>query len=361
LNELLENVGASINAPFIPPMTECLSLLWLELTAKCNLQCVHCYADSSPARPLHETMTFADWQSALKQSRRLGCKDVQFIGGEPTLYPGLQDLIASAQENGYTGIEVYTNGLHFSRSIRDALVRYKVTLAFSVYADTAPIHDAVTARDGSFVRTVESIRWAIAQGLRVRVGIVAMQTNADVIERTRRTFAELGAWHVGIDRVRGVGRGAQIKRDTQGYSELCGSCWNGKLCITASGEIFPCVFARFCPVGKFRDGLEFVARSTALADFRQRMRAKNSSRSNGEIQASTTTCKPDVPDVPCDPDLPDVPCDPDLPDVPCDPALPDVPELPDDPPEPSGPCSPQPMPPDCTPERPPRCDPAVTA
>ncbi len=29
---------------------ERLSFIWLELTARCNLECVHCYADSSPER-----------------------------------------------------------------------------------------------------------------------------------------------------------------------------------------------------------------------------------------------------------------------------------------------------------------------
>src|SRR5438128_284987 len=92
---------------------EGLRFLWLELTSKCNLECVHCYADSNPAKPLHEAMTVVDWRKALVEANQLGCQNVQFIGGEPTLYPRLADLIDWARRCAYQRVEVYTNGLHF--------------------------------------------------------------------------------------------------------------------------------------------------------------------------------------------------------------------------------------------------------
>ena len=70
-----------------------LKFLWLELTRKCNLECVHCYTDSSPARDLYETLGADDWKRALREAATLDCRSVQFIGGEPTLHPELPDLI----------------------------------------------------------------------------------------------------------------------------------------------------------------------------------------------------------------------------------------------------------------------------
>jgi MoaA/NifB/PqqE/SkfB family radical SAM enzyme len=72
-----------------------LNMLWLELTPRCSLQCVHCYADSGPDRPLYSGLGRDDWAKALRQASDLGCKRVQFIGGEPTLHPALSDLVAS--------------------------------------------------------------------------------------------------------------------------------------------------------------------------------------------------------------------------------------------------------------------------
>ncbi|HEX2341721.1 MAG TPA: radical SAM protein, partial [Vicinamibacterales bacterium] len=68
---------------------EGLSFLWLEITQRCNLACVHCYADSSPHLPLTERMTFSDWCRVMDEARTMGCRRLQFIGGEPTIHPDL--------------------------------------------------------------------------------------------------------------------------------------------------------------------------------------------------------------------------------------------------------------------------------
>jgi uncharacterized radical SAM superfamily Fe-S cluster-containing enzyme len=38
-----------------------------------------------------------------------GCRQLQFIGGEPTLHPSLDSFIRHAAEKGYEFIEVFTN------------------------------------------------------------------------------------------------------------------------------------------------------------------------------------------------------------------------------------------------------------
>jgi MoaA/NifB/PqqE/SkfB family radical SAM enzyme len=60
-----------------------IRFLWLEITGKCQLECVHCYADSGPDGD-HGTMSTADWLHVLNQARELGIRAVQFIGGEPS-------------------------------------------------------------------------------------------------------------------------------------------------------------------------------------------------------------------------------------------------------------------------------------
>src|SRR6516165_7403770 len=86
-----------------------LSFLWLEITAKCNLFCTHCYADSGPQGELYGDMTYSDWTRVLNEAAELGCRSVQFIGGEPTMHPRLEDLVDQANHRGFEFIEVYTN------------------------------------------------------------------------------------------------------------------------------------------------------------------------------------------------------------------------------------------------------------
>jgi MoaA/NifB/PqqE/SkfB family radical SAM enzyme len=86
-----------------------LRFLWLEITEKCNLTCTHCYADSGPRASLHGSMDYEAWIRVIDEAAELGCTAIQFIGGEPTLHPHLQEFIAHAKYRGIQFVEVYTN------------------------------------------------------------------------------------------------------------------------------------------------------------------------------------------------------------------------------------------------------------
>jgi organic radical activating enzyme len=251
-----------------------LDFLWLELTSKCNLQCVHCYAESSPKAPLIQQMTSADWLRMLREASAAGCRNVQFIGGEPTTYPKLSELIGEARTLKYDYVEVFTNGTMFTDRIKHAFIAHKVNLAFSVYAETALIHDAITLHRGSFEKTMANIKWALTQGLKVRAAIIKMTENASEIEKTRAFLQDFGINEIQVDRLRGVGRGAMGKEICSPEDELCGRCWEGKLCITAEGKMFPCIFARFQQVGTVHNGIKSAIEGKPLCDFRSGLRSK---------------------------------------------------------------------------------------
>ncbi|MGH8057756.1 MAG: radical SAM protein [Candidatus Entotheonellia bacterium] len=251
--------------PWVPN----LNGLWLEITPKCNVRCVHCYADSAPWRPLTDTMQLADWCEILREASALGCRRVQFIGGEPTLHPELDRLIEYSRSLGFDFVEVFTNGTMFSGRLKEVFQRQDVHLAFSVYAARDAIHDAITQRQGSFRKTIATIQWALSHGLRARVAIIAMDINASDILATRRMLQHMGVTAVDIDRARGIGRGGQGSNSTCLLQELCGSCGQGSVCVSSDGQIYPCVFSRFWPVGHVKQGLASAVGSLQLQAFRQ--------------------------------------------------------------------------------------------
>lgn len=258
-----------------------LDLLWLELTGKCNLNCVHCYAESSPVLPLLQVMRLGDWITVLEEAFDLGCRKVQFIGGEPTIHPDLPELIERSSVLGYECIEVFTNGMAFSDQLRNTFRSFRVQLSFSVYSHLPEIHDAVTLGKGSFLKTMEAVRWAVRERLDVSIGIIEMAENASTISEAKRFFARAGVRDVSVDRVRGIGRGALITMRTgngkEGVDELCGLCGTGRLCVTATGEVLPCVFARKWPVGTARDGIKTILAGQGLLSFRSMVKAENCS------------------------------------------------------------------------------------
>src|SRR5437879_2287861 len=90
-----------------PETSGSVHFLWLELTNLCNLQCVHCYAESSPFRANDDLLTADDYKNVLATAAQLGCKQVQFIGGEPTLNRHLPEFIKRARSLDYEFVEVF--------------------------------------------------------------------------------------------------------------------------------------------------------------------------------------------------------------------------------------------------------------
>lgn len=249
-----------------------LSFLWLEITGKCNLECVHCYANSGPWRNLLGHMGSKEWFKVITDSARLGCQQLQFIGGEPTLHPDLPQMIRVASQHGYSFIEVFTNATHIGESLLRTFLDHRVNMATSFYSDDSETHDAITGHRGSFNRTVQTLRRVQAEGLPVRVGIIETRANAGHGERAIQFLNNLGITNIKVDVQRGVGRGADVAVRSHPMSQLCGECWKGKLCVTSTGTAYPCVFSRFADLGNAKAGIDAIVASTALATFRSELR-----------------------------------------------------------------------------------------
>jgi MoaA/NifB/PqqE/SkfB family radical SAM enzyme len=309
---------------------DAFDFLWMELTPHCNLNCVHCYADSSPHRPLDESMQLADWMDTLNQAADLGCKRAQFIGGEPTLYPGLAELIEHARSRDFEHLEVFTNGTVLTEKLKSIFARCDVNLAFSVYASQEEVHDGITRQKGSLRKTLTSMRWALDAGLTVRTAIVKMGANVNQVAETVRMLQAMGVPSVSDDRIRGIGRGSREVRSDTPMKELCGACGNDQLCVSSDGQIYPCVFSHFCPLGRFKDGLAPAVLGHELHAFRKAVRASRFEVADGLdperlTQWNASPCNPETPAPPCGPERPAPPCGPERPAPICGPEKPPPP------------------------------------
>ncbi|MFE6691504.1 radical SAM protein [Streptomyces sp. NPDC057743] len=221
-----------------------LKFAWLEVTGFCNEFCDHCYADSSP-KGTHGTMTVDNWRGTIDQLADMGAADVQFIGGEPTLYPGLPELIQHAHGAGLS-VEVFSNMTHIRDELWEAFTQHGVKLATSYYSDTAQEHDAVTNLRGSHKRTRNNVQKALSLNIPVRGGVVAVQKEQRVQEALQ-DLQTLGVGQVGGDRTRAFGRASKGAAPT--IADLCGHCAHEKCAIGPNGDVWPCVLGRFLNIG----------------------------------------------------------------------------------------------------------------
>ncbi len=225
--------------------------LALELTGRCQLACVHCYAESAPGRG-HGGMTGADWRRVLDQAVACGVGAVQFIGGEPTLHPEFVELVEHALSAGFR-VEVYTNLVRVSRAHWELFRRPRMSVATSYYTADPDRHDRLTGRVGSHARTRANIAEAVRRGVRLRVGVVDVTGEADAACADLRS---LGVRDVQVAGVQGIGRAATA---VPSADDLCGACVPHRAAVDPYGRVSPCVMARWISVGDVhRDDLAAV-------------------------------------------------------------------------------------------------------
>jgi len=247
-----------------------LDFLWLEITQSCNLTCRHCYTESGPHLPISDRMQMADWCRALDEARSSGCRRVQFIGGEPTVHPGLNELIVHAKSSGFRFCEVFTNATLLRDDLVDTFRRHKVLVATSFYSSDPGTHDRITGQAGSFDSTVEGIKKLVQKRIPIRAGVILLDENATHLKKAKALLRQLGVRWIGKDEVRGVGRGERYMKPANDQVQLCGDCWKRRLCITSTGDAYPCVFSRATRVGNFlTDGIQGILKVEELHTFRR--------------------------------------------------------------------------------------------
>ena len=272
-------------------MTTIIEHAALELTNLCNLECTHCYANSGPREKLTRHMTIERWLEVIDEVGKMGCKSLQFIGGEPTTHPGLPRLLRAAVEAGISQIQVYTNGFSVSDKLMTIFASEGVDMAFSMYGADGLSHDEMTTVPGSFEKTSATIRGAVSRGLNVAVGIVISDTSNIDHELATIAYVEgLGVARdqIGVDRVRSFGRGTQPELGSQCVSELCGRCWSNRIAINDEGKISPCVMSRFVDLGHVDDGLRTIMSSPKYHTFQ--LQKPIDASDEGDFRE--TSCKP---------------------------------------------------------------------
>ena len=89
-----------LNNPFVS---------WLTLNRNCNNRCSWCYAQNASLNQ----MGYSDAIQCIGELSRLGIKKIVLIGGEPTIYPFIIDIIKYIQSLGIKSF-IVSNGRRFS-------------------------------------------------------------------------------------------------------------------------------------------------------------------------------------------------------------------------------------------------------
>lgn len=177
MNQRLERIGfytLSDERARTTSVNSSLQRCELILGGSCNFRCGYCRGLSPYA---NRTLSLQEAKNIVRKWASHDLKNIRFSGGEPTLWPGLTELVRYTVNKNVRRIALSTNG---SANPDDyiALVEAGVN-DFSVSLDAccAATGDIMSGRAGSWPRIVESIKTIAETGTYITVGVVVNERN----------------------------------------------------------------------------------------------------------------------------------------------------------------------------------------
>lgn len=158
------------------PLTA-LETLWFNTGSLCNIECVNCYIESSPANDRLVYMTAREVAEFLDEIEQLGwmTREIGFTGGEPFMNPEFLAMARDALSRGYEAL-ILTNAMQPMQRprIREGLLKLKEDfgprLAVRVSLDhyTRKLHE-IERGAGSWEKALDGLDWLAENGFRLAI------------------------------------------------------------------------------------------------------------------------------------------------------------------------------------------------
>lgn len=175
----------------------------LEVTLKCNMQCIHCYSNASALGGAGPSLEMID---------RLACElgenrafRVLLGGGEPLMNEDIVDIVKRFSREGLS-VHISTNGLLFEEELAKELHEAGLRVVQFSLDGIGKTHEIIRGEDGAFDRVIEAIRLAKEIGFTVLVKTIVMKINLQEIPEIYRLVSRLGVDFYSFNRAVPSGR-----------------------------------------------------------------------------------------------------------------------------------------------------------
>lgn len=176
-----------------------LGKLDIELTERCNNNCIHCYINLPADDPAKEQELSAERiKSILAEAAALGCLSVRFTGGEPLLREDFEEIYTFARRQGLK-VQLFTNATLITLKLADIFARMPPLekIEVSVYGMSQRSYEAVTKVPGSFQAAMRGIEMLRERGVPFVVKSVVLPPNRSELSE----FEEWASTIPGMDKL----------------------------------------------------------------------------------------------------------------------------------------------------------------
>ena len=182
----------------------------VEVTQCCNLQCIHCHAESNSSND--EELSLEQMRQLLRElAAQPEFKMVVFSGGEPLMREDIVELCDYASWLGLWPV-IATNGTLLDTTLATRLRRAGVCgVAVGLDGDCPAVHDEIRGERGAFRRAIQGCVAVRDAGVALQINITLMQKNYERLPQIIRLSENLGSKVVLAYFCAPCGRGATNK------------------------------------------------------------------------------------------------------------------------------------------------------
>jgi len=169
----------------------------LDLTYRCNNNCLHCWLRIPPADPERSReLSFDELRRIIDEARALGTRQWSISGGEPMLRPDFTEIFdyITARAVSYA---LNTNGTLITPKLARSLRRKGIKMV-ALYGAARETYDHITRNPGGFEKAMQGFRYLKEAGSDFIVQLIPMKDNwhewGDMVELARSLSPH---WRIG--------------------------------------------------------------------------------------------------------------------------------------------------------------------
>jgi len=191
-------------------------VVW-NITRRCNLKCVHCYAHAKDI-PFDNELTTEEGKGLIDDLSAFGSPVMLFSGGEPLVRKDLPQLAAYAVEKGMRAV-ISTNGTLITPKMARTLKEIGLSYVGISLDGMQEINDRFRGITGAFKSALEGIKNSQDAGIKVGLRFTVNKFNVKEIPKIFQLLEEMNIPRVCFYHLVYAGRGTELIKDDLTHEE----------------------------------------------------------------------------------------------------------------------------------------------
>jgi 12,18-didecarboxysiroheme deacetylase len=191
-------------------------VVW-NVTRRCNLKCVHCYAQAKDIA-FNNELTIQAGKKLIDDLAGFGVPVLLFSGGEPMVRPDLPELAGYAVQMGMRAV-ISTNGTLITREKAQILKDIGLSYVGISLDGMEAVNDRFRGVKGAYVKALDGIRNCQEAGIKVGLRFTINKANVAEIPRVFDLLEDMRIPRICFYHLVYAGRGSHLVEDDLSHAE----------------------------------------------------------------------------------------------------------------------------------------------